>query len=148
MRLDSELDDDLARRSDLLLWAAGAQAHPWQKASGLAVNERGFIRIDGQLRAIAHPQVYAVGDCAAWPRPLPKAGVFAVRMGPILSLNLRAALGEGRAQRYRPQRRYLMLLATADGRAIGTWAGLWFSGRWVWRWKDWIDRSFLARYTA
>ncbi len=146
IRLESELDDDLARRSDLLLWATGAQAHAWQRASGLAVSERGFIRIDSQLRSVSHPQVHAVGDCAEWATPLPKAGVFAVRMGPVLSKNLRAALGEGRPRRYRPQRRYLVLLATADGSAIGSWGPISFSGRWVWRWKNQIDRNFIARF--
>jgi hypothetical protein len=38
------------------------------------------------------------------------------------------------------------MLATADGRAIGSWGAISFSGRWVWRWKDRIDRKFIARF--
>lgn len=130
----------------LVLWATGAQAHRWPAQSTLAVDEAGFIRINDRLQSISHPKVFAVGDCAQWERPLPKAGVFAVRMGPVLSANLRAALGPGDAQAYQPQRRYLALLATADGQAIASWGDLWARGRWAWRWKDQIDRGFLARF--
>lgn len=137
------------RPSDLILWAAGAQAHAWQRDAGLAVSQRGFIRIDRQLRSLSHREVYAVGDCAEPPEALPKAGVFAVRMGPVLCRNLRAALGAATPVEYRPQRRVLAILATADGSAIASW-GRWFfaRGRWVWRWKHWLDRSFIDRYSA
>jgi len=131
----------------LLLWATGAEAYAWQSTSGLAVDERGFFRIDSLLRSVSHPQVFAVGDCAAWPQPLPKAGVHAVRMGPVLSHNLRAALGHGRPRPHRPQRAILALLATADGQAIASWRGLTAHGRWVWKWKDHIDRGFVRRFS-
>lgn len=139
-------DDRVAASSDIVLWATGAEAHAWQTACGLAVSERGFIRIDERLRSCSHPQVYAVGDCAEWARPLPKAGVFAVRMGPVLSRNLRAALGDGTPVSYAPQRRTLALLSTADGRAIAAWGRWSLEGRWLWRWKDRIDRAFVERF--
>ena len=143
---DEATNEPAARPINLLLWATGAEAHAWQRASGLAVSARGFIRIDAHLRSLSHPQVYAVGDCAEWAAPLPKAGVFAVRMGPVLSRNLRAALGAGEASPYVPQRRYLALLDTADGRAIAAWGRWSFQGRWVWRWKHRIDCAFLKRF--
>ncbi|MEY8876152.1 MAG: FAD-dependent oxidoreductase, partial [Leptothrix sp. (in: b-proteobacteria)] len=160
--LNTPYTDAIGQACDLLLWAPGAAAHRWPADSGLAVDAQGFIRIDAQLRSVSHPAIHAVGDCAAWgadaldpsalgaARPLPKAGVFAVRMGPVLSANLRAALGHGAAIRYTPQRRHLVLLATGDGRAIASW-GRWSAGgavvgRALWRWKDRIDQAFLARF--
>ncbi len=148
VKVGSTYQDEVAGSTDLLLWATGAEAHAWQRGCGLAVSERGFIRVDEHLRSLSHPQVYAVGDCAEWAAPLPKAGVFAVRMGPVLSHNLRAALSAGVPQAYSPQRRYLALLATADGRAIASWGPLSAAGRWVWRWKDRIDRAFLQRFVV
>ena len=119
---------------------------PWPRRSGLDCCEQGFVRIAADLRSTSHPEVFAVGDCAGWSPPLPKAGVFAVRMGPVLSHNLRAALQGRPGRSYDPQRRYLALLATADGRAIGAWGALALEGRWLWRWKDRIDRGFLRRF--
>jgi pyridine nucleotide-disulfide oxidoreductase family protein len=151
VQLNTACTPALAAGQDLLLWATGAQAHAWQRdparRGGLAVDAAGFIRVDAQLRSVSHPHVWAVGDCAAFAPALPKAGVFAVRMGPVLTAQLRAALGrEAKAAPYLPQRRFLVLLATGDGRAIASRGPLWASGRWVWRWKDHIDRSFLARF--
>ncbi len=136
------------RPGDLLLWATGAEAHGWQQRSGLAVSARGFIRIDRHLRSLSHPQVHAVGDCAEWAEPLPKAGVYAVRMGPVLARNLRAALTAGKPAIYAPQRRALKLLSTGNGQAIASWGRWSVNGRWVWRWKDFIDRAFIRRFAV
>jgi NADH dehydrogenase FAD-containing subunit len=146
--------NEVAACSDVVLWATGAEAHDWQRdpdrRGSLAVDPAGFVRIDAALRSVSHPEVFASGDCAAWSAgALPKAGVFAVRMAPVLARNVRQALGEAPPPlRYRPQRQYLVLLATANRRAIavrGPWAA---EGAWAWRLKDHIDRSFIARFAA
>jgi pyridine nucleotide-disulfide oxidoreductase family protein len=143
------------RSSDVVLWATGAQAHEWQRdparRGALAVDDQGFVRIDEQLRSVSHPQVYATGDCASWPgEGLPKAGVHAVRMGPVLAGNLRAALrgpaGAADLRPHRPQRHFLALLATGDGRAIASRGPFGAEGAWAWRWKDRIDRHFLRQF--
>ncbi len=133
---------------DVLLWATGGRAHAWQASSGLAVDGGGFIAIDECLRSTSHSHVFASGDCAGWRTPLPKAGVHAVRMGPVLARNLKAALGAGSWRSHTPRRRHLALLSTADGRAIAAWGPFAFEGRLAWRWKDFIDRRFLRRFSA
>ncbi len=143
--LNTEFDAPEVGPADLLLWATGAEAHAWQRGSGLAVSEDGFIRIDSNLRSVSHLNVHAVGDCAAWAPPLPKSGVHAVRMGPVLTHNLRAALGVGQAVAHTPQRYTLALLSTADGAAIASYGHLFARGRWVARWKDHLDQQFLDR---
>lgn len=151
--VDSGWSDALDARSDLVLWATGAQAHAWQqdprRRGALAVDDSGFVRIDPLLRSVSHPEVFAVGDCASWPtRALPKAGVHAVRMGPVLERNLRAAL-EGRADRFvthRPQAQFLALLSTGDGHAIASRGRFGFEGLWAGRWKAHIDRRFLEQF--
>jgi selenide,water dikinase len=135
--------------TDVVLWATGAAPAAWLARSGLARDARGFLLVEPSLRAAGQEAVFAAGDVASLlPHPLPKAGVFAVRQGPVLARNLRAA-AEGRAlEEYEPQREWLVLLSTGDGHALGTRSGLVFGGRWVWWWKDWIDRRFMARYQA
>lgn len=146
VQLSTTYDDKVAPSNDLLLWATGAQALGWQRTCGLAVSDRGFIQIDRQLRSRSHVNVFAVGDCAEWRDPLPKAGVYAVRMGPVLWRNLRAALGAGRPIDFEPQPRILVLLSTGNRYAIASWGRWSAEGAWVWRWKNWIDRRFLKRF--
>jgi selenide,water dikinase len=73
--------------------------------------------------------------------------VYAVRAGPPLAANLRAALLGLPLRRYTPQRRTLYLLSCGKRRAIASWGGFSAEGAWVWRWKDRIDRAFIARFT-
>jgi len=133
--------------ADAVVWAAGAGSHGLFRAAGLATDDRGFLSVDGGLQSLSHPGVFGAGDCATHVAdPRPKAGVFAVRAGPPLDRNLRAALAGAAPARWRPQRRYLALLSTGDRHAIGTWGRFAWSGAWTWRWKDRIDRAFVARY--
>jgi pyridine nucleotide-disulfide oxidoreductase family protein len=155
VELGSRWCEPVDRGSDVVLWATGAEAHDWQldppRRGALAVDDRGFVRTDEQLRSGSHPQVFATGDCASWPgHALPKAGVHAVRMGPVLAGNLRAALlgptDAGALEVHRPQRHFLALLATGDGRAIASRGPFGAEGAWAWRWKDRIDRRFLRQF--
>ena len=142
--------------ADVVLWATGAQAFAWTGAGGLATDARGFVRIDAGLRSVSHPNVFASGDCASWDDalhdPLPKAGVYAVRMGPVLSANLRAAVGAtvgaDTSDDYAPQRRYLVLIGTGDHHAVASWGRFSWQGDWVYRWKQRIDQRFLNRFMA
>jgi selenide,water dikinase len=49
-------------------------------------------------------------------------------------------------RRYLPQRDYLKLISTGRKSAVADKWGLPLSGRWLWRWKDRIDRAFMARF--
>ena len=131
--------------ADLVVWSPGPAAHAFLRDSGLPVDERGFVRVRPTLQVEGFDGLFAVGDCASL-AGMQKAGVYAVRGGPILAENLRR-LSEGRPLRvYRPQRQFLSLLNLGDGTAIGLWRGIVFEGRWVMRLKDRIDRSFVRRY--
>lgn len=133
---------------DLALWASGAAPPPVVVASPLAKDAAGFVRVDDALRVVGAQGLFAAGDCAALDRHpwVPKAGVYAVREGPVLVANLRAALAGGALRRYRPQRDFLALLNLGERRALGGKWGAVASGRAVWRLKDAIDRRFVARF--
>jgi len=127
--------------------ATAAAAPPWLAASGLACDAQRFVRVGAHLQSVSHPYIFATGDCASQDgHPRPKAGVFAVRQGPVLASNLRrAALGMPLA-RYVPQRHALAIITTGDRNAIAVRGRFAIEARWVWRWKDHIDRRFIARY--
>ena len=139
-----EVDREIA--AGFVCGAAGARPHAWVKDTGLAEKD-GFLVIDATLRT-SDPAIFAVGDCAHMAfAPRPKAGVYAVRQAPVLLHNLRTALiGTGRMHRYRPQSDYLKLISLGSKTALGDRFGLTFSGPWVWRWKDRIDRKFMRMF--
>jgi selenide,water dikinase len=134
---------------DVLLWATGAAPQAWVRQAGLACTADGFIVQDDQLRSTSHPNVFAAGDIATQPgQPQPKAGVFAVRQGPVLAENLLRAMAGEPGMPYVPQAHMLSLLATGGQHAIASWHGFGWQGDWVWQWKNRIDRGFVARFTA
>lgn len=135
--------------ADAVVWVSGAAALPVFGGSGIDTDDRGFVRVRPTLQSVSHDDVFAAGDCAAWTAGpgLAKAGVYAVRQGPVLAQNLMArARGDGRLRAYRPQRDFLSLLNLGDGDAIGTKWGLSVEGHAVFALKDWIDRRFVRRF--
>lgn len=132
---------------DECLWATQAAGAPWLRVSGLACDADGFVLVGPTLQTLTDPLILAAGDVATMAdHPRPKAGVMAVRQGPPLTDTLRRVL-TGRAPRpFRPQKRFLALIGTGDGRAVASRGGLRAEGAWVWRWKDHIDRRWMRRY--
>lgn len=141
------LADGTAIDADCVIAATGSKAPRWFRSSGLQLNAQGFIAVGADLRSISHPYVFAAGDIVSRvDRPVDRSGVHAVKAGPVLAVNLRAALLGGQMRSYIPNRRTLYLLATGDRRAILSWGPIVFSGRLMWRLKDWIDRRFINRF--
>lgn len=141
------LEQGLEFASDAVFWATGGAAQPWIRASGFSTDERGFLRTNDRLQSVSHPDVFGAGDCASVEgRPRAKAGVFAVRAGPALAANLVAALEEKPLQPHQSSARHLALVSTGNRHAVAVWNGWSWEGDWVWRWKDRIDRGFVARY--
>src|SRR6056297_735291 len=126
--------------------AAGAKPHPWLADTGLHLTG-GFVTVDDQLRSVGDSAVYAVGDCAHLSHaPRPKAGVYAVREAPVLRDNLRAALSGQALRPFHPQRHYLKLISLGRKSALAEKAGMAFAAPVLWRWKDRIDRKFMAKF--
>ncbi len=144
-----ELDGSASRRHDLLIWAAGAAPPPLVAASpSLPTEARGYIATRATLQVEGYDDLFAVGDCAVqtgapW---VPRAGVYAVRAGPVLADNLEAASRGWPLGPYRPQRSFLSLLNLGGGSAIGSKWGRAIASPEVWRLKDRIDRRFMARF--
>ncbi|SDM09055.1 NADH dehydrogenase, FAD-containing subunit [Nonomuraea maritima] len=50
--------------AQVTVWTAGFTVHPIAAATTLEVSESGRIVVDGSMRSVSHPDVYAVGDAA------------------------------------------------------------------------------------
>lgn len=131
---------------DACIVATGAAAPSWPRGAGLATDENGFIRVDAELRSISHSQVFAAGDVAALQDARPKSGVYALRAGATLADNVVASCSGRTLRAWRPQKKALYLISTGDAHAIASWGRWSLSGRWVWRWKEFIDRRFVNRF--
>lgn len=135
--------------ADVVLWATSAVAGPLLQRLELPRDSRGFLLIDEHLRCETDAPVFAVGDAGSLKRqPTPKAGVYAVRQGPILWENLRRIIAGRELIKFKPQRDFLKLINTGHGKAIGEFHGWSFQGQPVRRWKDLIDQRFMRMYQA
>lgn len=146
--VEGGVEDDTGQHhpADVVLWATGARGHQWLQCCDIALDERGFIPVEATLAVRGHAALFAAGDCAGFHPALPNAGVFAVRMGPVLADNLRRACQKKPLKAWRPPRSVLALIGTGQDRAIASRGVLGAAGRWVWRWKRRIDRRFIARF--
>jgi NADH dehydrogenase FAD-containing subunit len=139
--------------ADVVLLATGVVPSRLFADSGLPVGADGSMAVNERLQCLGHPELFGAGDCVWFtPRPVARAGVFAVRESPVLLHNVTAALGEEprRMRSFRPQRGYLLLLNLGDGNAlffrrVGG-APIVCRGGWAWRLKDRIDRRFMHRF--
>ncbi len=138
------------------LACTGSRAPAWLGASGLPVDPAtGRVLTHPSLAVLDHPDLFASGDCGVIAdSPRPASGVWAVRAAPLLAVNLKRSLEyPGKPLKvWRPQARALQLLG--DGgvhpggrRALAFWGPVALGpSRWLWGWKDRIDRRFMERF--
>jgi selenide,water dikinase len=153
-----QLEDDCAVPYTHCIWATGAAPHSSLvnelKLAGLSTDEHGWIEVGPTLQSISHENVFAAGDCVTIQglvdpvtgreRATPsKAGVYAVRTGPILIENISRYLSNQNLINYSPQDDFLKLLMCGDGTALGFRFGLPLRGKWVWQLKNAIDCMFM-----
>jgi pyridine nucleotide-disulfide oxidoreductase family protein len=143
------LSDGTLLQADCVIAATGARAPVWLQVSGLALDGNGYIAVDRNHRSVSHANVFAAGDvCARSDALIQRSGVHAVHAGPVLADNLKAVLSGAAARPYHPKPRSLYLLACGPRYAIASWGRWSAEGKWVWKWKDWIDRGFIARFSV
>lgn len=137
---------------NVVVWSTGAEPQPVISHSDLEMS-KGYFRVNEFMQSTSHPNVFAGGDCVTMTpyehldRPFPpKAGVYAVRGGPVITQNIANYLSGKDLIEYVPQPEFLALLMTGDRKAVGTKFGITFDGRWVWNMKDYIDVSFMKLF--
>jgi selenide,water dikinase len=135
--------------AELIIWATAAGAPEWLAKSGIQTDAGGFVAVNDALQSVSHPRVFAAGDIASMVNHVrPKSGVYAVRQGPPLAENLQRALSGRPLADYAPQKIALALISTGDKYAVSVYDKLVFKGKWVWHWKDHIDRRFMNKYNS
>lgn len=142
-----QLSDGRLLPADEVFWVTDVKAPAWLEQSTLATDQRGFVIVGATLQSASHPHVFAAGDVACLKgQERPKSGVYAVRAGPVLSHNLQAIATDGAMLMFKAQSTFLRLIGTADGSALAEKWGMTLTGRAMWKWKDYIDRRFIAMF--
>lgn len=81
----------------MVIWTGGIKVNPVLKDVDLPKDKHGAIQVNAQLQALGHPNVYALGDCAAVPTP-DQHGFYAptaqnaIREGPVVAANIIASI--------------------------------------------------------
>lgn len=155
-RIDAEglLVGNRHEPADIVALATGVVPSRIFSDSGLPLGEDGSLAVNENLQALGLPEIFGGGDCIWFtPRPLARAGVYAVRQGPVLVHNVIARLDRGPEASLKslsPQRSYLLLLNLGDDTAL-FWrklAGIHvvYRGKSAYRLKDRIDMAFMHRF--
>ena len=140
-------EDGQLWQPDLILWATSAKPPALLEVLELPLDERGFLLTRSTLQCTGAENVFAVGDTGSVEgEDYAKAGVYAVRQGPVLWENLRRKIEGEPLEEWKPQSKFLTLLNTGDNRAILTYKGFSFHTGWCWRLKNRIDTKFMAMY--
>jgi pyridine nucleotide-disulfide oxidoreductase family protein len=147
-KLEIKCESGLVVECDRVFWVTQASAADWVKDASIGTDEKGFILVDDNLQSVTHSHIFAAGDIATMINyHLPKAGVFAVRQGKPLYENLRRMVLGKSLKSYKPQKAYLSLISTGDGRALATRGNFTLPPhQLLWHWKDCIDRRFMAQF--
>jgi NADH dehydrogenase FAD-containing subunit len=133
---------------DQLIWLGGPKAPGLFKSSGLPVHDEGYLLVEDTLQVKKYPSIFGAGDCVTLVnhRNLAKAGVYAVKQGPILFKNIKGLFETGKGERYIPQNSHLSILSTGNKKGFFLYRGHALSGEWAWYIKHWIDKRFVKKY--
>jgi NADH dehydrogenase len=118
-----------------ILWAAGVSAVPLGAGLGLPVDRLGRVIVEPDLSVPGHPEVFVVGDLAAFPHgagdPLPGVAPVAIQQGAWAATNLQATLA-GRPRQPFHYRDKGSMATLGRGRAVARVGGLSFTGYPAW----------------
>lgn len=133
--------------ADVVIWATSAVAPELLGKIGFETDERGFLATRPTLQTVTSDRVFAVGDSGTIVGSnLVKAGVFAVRQGPVLWDNIQRLILQRKLSDYVPQTGFLKLINTADSKSIAEFKGKTIYSGWCWKLKHRIDYKFMKMY--
>ncbi len=130
-----------AIEADTIVLAAGILPSAVAAAIGVEHDRRGRILTDATMRSVSHPDVWAVGDCAAIPdpagHPYPALAQHALREARVVARNVHAVDG-GRAPRPFVHRSLGTMAAFGHMRAAADVRGVRLTGFVAW----WLRRTY------
>ena len=134
--------------AETVLWAAGVHASPLLVDAGVPTDRSGRALVSQDLSVPGHPDLFVVGDCAAFKQDgewLPGVAPVAIGMG----RHAAAVIAADVAGRPRAPFRYFdkgHLATIGRSRAVGVALGMQFSGLIAWLGWALVHLAFLVTY--
>jgi NADH:ubiquinone reductase (H+-translocating) len=134
------LEDDTIDAGTIVL-TAGIVSSAVASAIPVVRDQRGRIAVDATMRSRSHPQVWALGDCAAIPgpdgRPYPALAQHAIREARHLAENIRAVI-DGKVPSAFRFRSLGTMASLGHTRAVARVFGVRLTGFLAW----WVRRTY------
>ncbi len=139
--------NNLKFKFDKIILATNGLAPKWLKNTDLEICKSGFIQTNNKFQTNFN-YIFASGDVINFDnKNIPKAGVYAVKSGKILSQNIRNFILDKKLKIYTPQKYYLSLIGLGSGNVLAHKYKISFSSKinfWI---KKIIDQNFVNKYT-
>lgn len=141
------LENNETFNADMIFLANGTRPNKIFMDSPIPTTSNSGMLVNEYLQSIKYPNIFGGGDCIELRgQSLDKVGVYAVRENPIILHNIKAYIQGKKLKKFKPQKKYLLILNMGNGKGI-FWRGKFtFKGKlalWI---KNFIDKRFMNKY--
>ena len=141
------LSDKSMLKIDKAILSTNSMTPKWLAKSDILLTKDNYILVNKSFQT-NHKYVFASGDVIDFNNQnLKKAGVFAVRSGKPLAINIKQFILGKKLVEYKFNKNYLALIGTSKRSAIATKYNLTFNSRFFFYLKKYIDQNFIKKFS-
>ena len=144
---DLQLESGKKLRYDILIIATGVKGPELFNQSGIKVDENNYMLTNEYLQSVQFCNIFGAGDCIKVNinASIPKNGVYAIKEAKVLVKNLENVIGGKPLKAFKPQKRFLSIIALREGTAIAVYKPFVWMGKVPFIIKKWIDQKYMQR---
>lgn len=133
--------------SDVVLIATGIKGSAFYKNSGFKTDAQGFMVVHPTMQSIDASNVFGAGDCVSvlTESVVPKNGVYAIKQAKVLLINIENKILNQDLVSYKPQNKYLAIIALKKGQAQLIYGNFTWIGKTPFLLKQWIDLRYMKK---
>lgn len=141
------LSDKSMLKIDKAILSTNSMTPKWLAKSDILLTKDNYILVNKSFQT-NYKYVFASGDVIDFNNQnLKKAGVFAVRSGKPLAINIKQFILGKKLVEYKFNKNYLALIGTSKRSAIATKYNLTFNSRFFFYLKKYIDQNFIKKFS-
>lgn len=141
------LSDKSLLKIDKAILSTNSMTPKWLAKSDILLTKDNYILVNKSFQT-NYKYVFASGDVIDFNNQnLKKAGVFAVRSGKPLAINIKQFILGKKLVEYKFNKNYLALIGTSKRSAIATKYNLTFNSRFFFYLKKYIDQNFIKKFS-